>query len=190
MMRKVLPIFILILVIGGFVYFYGLQGRENENEENKGVLTDEKILDLSQSTTELVNFISSVKETPEQVVRTNSIIRKMTYSGEYNEAEIESLVNMQRMLFQEELLEHNPREFHHIMIRSELEQWEEAELKIIGSDYLPAKYQSEDTSIVKVVFFTNDPNRDIYAQYVLVKNALDQWEIKGWMGAEPFEIVK
>ncbi|WZL82228.1 hypothetical protein QBE53_03710 [Vallitaleaceae bacterium 9-2] len=189
-MRKVLPILILVLVIGGIVYYYGLQGRENQDNESSGILTDERILELSQSTTELANFISSVKETPEQVVRTNSIIRKMTYSGEYNEAEVESLVNMQRMLFQEELLEHNPKEFHHIMIRSELEQWEKAELKIIGSEYLPAKYQSDDTAIVKVIFYTNDPNRDIYAQYVLVKNALDQWEIKGWMGAEPFEIVK
>ncbi len=88
---------ILVLVIGGIVYYYGLQGRENQDNESSGILTDERILELSQSTTELANFISSVKETPEQVVRTNSIIRKMTYSGEYNEAEVESLVNMQRM---------------------------------------------------------------------------------------------
>ncbi len=81
----------------------------------------------------------------------------MTYSGEYNEAEVESLINMQRMLFQEELLEHNPKEFHHIMIRSELEQWEKAELKIIGSEYLPAKYQSDDTAIVKVIFIPMIP---------------------------------
>ncbi len=71
-----LPILILVLVIGGIVYYYGLQGRENQDNESSGVLTDERILELSQSTTELANFISSVKETPEQVVRTNSIIRK------------------------------------------------------------------------------------------------------------------
>ena len=189
-MRKILPIVILIVVIGGFVYFYGLQGRGNQEDGNMGVMTDEKILELSQSTTELANFINSVKETPEQVIRTNSIIRKMTYSGEYNEAEIESLVNMQRTLFQEELLEHNPKEFHHIMIRSEIEQWEKAELKIIGSDYLPAKYESDKVAIIKVVFYTNDPNKDIYTQYLLEKNVFDQWEIKGWMGSEPFEIVK
>ncbi len=189
-MRKAIPIVAIFIIIAWFAYNYSINGNGNQENETTGVMTDQRILELSQSTSELANFIRSVKEAPEQVIRTNSIIRKMTYSGNYKEEQIESLINMQRMLFEEELLEQNPKEFHQIMVRSELEQWEAAGLKIIGSDARPPVYQSEDLASVKVIFYTNDPSRDIYAEYVLVKNSLKQWEIKGWMGTEPFEIVK
>jgi hypothetical protein len=189
-MKKVLPLIIIIIIIGGFTYYYYNDSKKETVTLDSTFLTDSRILELSQTPSELVNFMSTVMENPSQVIKTNSLLRKMVYSGDYDESERENLVNMQRMLFDEELLEINPKEFHHIMIEAELERWTEFEFKIIGSDYLSPEYQSEDVAVMKVVFYTNDPERDIYTQYALRRNDQDEWKILGWASVDKFEIVK
>lgn len=189
-MKKIFPYILIITIVVGFAYY----SYRDATLQKKVKLSaaDQKMLEISQSPSELGNFILNVKQNPSQVIQTNSNLRKMIYSGEYSVEEVENLLNMQRMLFTQDLLDMNPKEFHLLMVEAELEKWKEAKYAIIGSDYLPPEYRGEDnnTAIFKVVFYTNDPSRDIYVQYALVKNQLDQWEIRGWLSVDPFEIVK
>lgn len=189
-MKKIFPYVLIFIIVAGFVYYSYLQ--TTKQSERKVSAADQKILEIAQSPSELGNFVLTVKQNPSQVVQTNSNLRKMIYSGEYNTDEVENLVNMQRMLFTQDLLDMNPKEFHLIQIQGELEQWKEAKYAIIGADFLPPEYMGEDnnTAIFKVVFYTNDPMRDIYSQYALVKNKFNLWEIRGWLTVDPFEIVK
>jgi len=188
--KKFLPIVIILFIIGLVAYYYIAIANKDDEVKDSSFLTDNRLLELSETPSELMNFINTVYENPSQVIRTNNILRKMIYSGEYDEAERENLINMQRMLFDEELLEINPKEFHYITIAAELEKWNEFKFKIIGSEFLPPEYQSEDIAIIKVVFYTNDPETDIYTQYALKRNGMGEWKILGWASVPKFDIVK
>lgn len=189
-MKKIFPYILIFAIIVGFAYY---SYRDlTQQKKVKISAADQRMLEISQSPSELGNFILDIKQNPSQVIQTNSNLRKMIYSGEYTNDEVENLLNMQRMLFTPDLLELNPKEFHLLMVESELEKWKEAKYAIIGSDSLPPEYRGEDnnTAVFKVVFYTNDPSRDIYVQYAVVRNELDLWEIRGWISVDPFEIVK
>jgi len=189
-MKKIFPYILIAVIVVGFTYYSYKQA--TKDDERSLSAADQKMLDISQSPSELGNFILSVKQNPSQVIQTNSNLRKMIYSGLYTIEEVENLLNLQRMLFTQDLLDMNPREFHLLMVQAELEKWKEAKYAIIGSDALAPEYIGDDnsTAIFKVVFYTNDPSRDIYIQYALVKNKVNLWEIRGWLTVEPFDIVK
>lgn len=204
-MKKVLPILIVIIAISAFGVYYMTKGVDNVKSTSSEFLTDDRLLELSQTTSELVNFISTVKDNPSQVIRTNSILWKMIYSGEYSQSERENLISMQRLLFSQYLLDENPKEFHFLTVEAEIEKWNEYKYKIIGSDYLPPeyldvdiidkKYEAKGLATIKVVFYTNEKKTeenetDLYKQYILIKNQMDKWEIIGWVDVDKFDIVK
>jgi len=204
-MKKGLPIIIVIIIISVFGVYTMMNGENNVENSDSEFLTDGRLLELSQTPSELVNFISTVKDNPSQVIKTNSILWKMIYSSEYSKTERENLISMQRMLFSQYLLDKNPKEFHFLTVEAEIEKWEEFDYKIIGSDFLPPeyhdvenidkKYEAKDLAIVKVVFYTNEQateevDTDLYKQYMLIKTQLDKWEIIGWTDVDEFEIVK
>lgn len=191
-MKKILPIMLIIVIMGVFIYYYVVQEDSEDQSGSSLVFTEKRILELSKDDAEMLAFTNQVKENPSQVIRTNSLIRKMVYSDTYEDDEIEDLVDMQRQLFDERLLANNLRQYHMSRIKSEVQRWKEVGMKIIGSDYLPPTYQGDDheQAVVSVVFITNDPNEDIYQDYALTKNDEDQWTIIGWVETDPFEIVK
>ena len=191
-MRKALFVLIVILAMGGVLYYYIRSLNESSDESSSIYLTDKRVLELSKEELEIETFVLTIKENPSQVLKMNNLIRKMVYSGIYSDEEVESLVKLQRSLFHEELLRINSEQAHQLLVRNELNQWAEAGYKIIGSDYLPPEYigDKNQNAAFKVVFYTNDPSRDIYVRYALVKNEDELWEIIGWVPIEPFEIVK
>jgi len=203
-MKKVLPILIVIIAISAFGIYFMTRDEEVKNVDSE-FLTDGRLLELSETPSELVGFISNVKDNPSQVVRTNSILWKMIYGGDFTQAERENLISMQRMLFTQELLDQNPKEFHFLTVEGEIEKWNEYEYKIIGSDYLPptyldvdtidAKYEAKDLAVIKVVFYTNEieteeRETDLFKEYILIKTQMDKWEIIGWVDTDKFDIVK
>lgn len=204
-MKKVLPILIVIIAISVFGVWFMMKEEESTTSKDSEFLTDGRLLELSQTPSELANFLYTVKDNPSQVVRTNNILWKMIYGGEYDKSERENLISMQRMLFAPELLEKNPKEFHFLTVEGEIEKWNEYEYKIIGSDFLPPeyrdtsliddKYEATDLVVVNVVFYTNEQSTeevdtDLYKQYILYKDQLDKWSIVGWVDIDAFDIVK
>ncbi len=208
-MRKVLPILIIIIVMGGIGYYYWTN-MDSGVVENAEWLTEKRFLEISRSPSELVNFIGDVKKNPQSVMNTYTLLRKMIYSGDYDAPNRESLLVMQRSLLYEDLLEQNPKELHVLKMEAELEKWQEIEFKIIGSDSLPPDYYPlsifenmqnppddiQEAVIINVVYYTNDveseeyQDTDLYTEYILVQNSLGLWEIYGWNRTDPFEIVK
>lgn len=191
-MRKVLTLMIVIVAMAGILYYYITSLNEQAEEASSIYLTDKRVIELSKNEAEVEAFVLTIKENPSQVLKMNNLIRKMVYSGEYSDEEVENLVKLQRRLFHEELLKINPEQAHQLLVRNELNQWSKAGYKLIGSDYLPPEYigDKNQNASFKVVFYTNDPSRDIYVRYALVKNDDELWEIIGWVPIEPFEIVK
>ena len=55
---------------------------------------------------------------------------------------------------------------------------------------MPPEYRGEDLAIIKVVFYTNNPEMDLYTQYAVRRNEKDEWKILGWAAVEKFDIVK
>jgi len=191
--KKVIPMLMVIAVIAGFAYYY-ITVKAGEEEESSDYLSDRRMLEIAQSPSELVDLISSVKKSPDQVMKTYAVLRKMIYGGEYSKEERINLISMQRYLLNSDLLEKNPKEYQILEIEAELEKWKEAKLKLIGSDQLDPVVHAHrnDTVFIKVVYYTNDPDpqSDIYANYALQKNAFNQWEILGWEAIDKFNIVK
>lgn len=204
-MKKVLPILIVIIAISAFGVYFMTRGEDERNIDSE-FLTDNRLLEMSQSPSELANFIYTVKDNPSQVVSTNATLWKMIYNyDEYTKAERENLITMQRMLFSQFLLDENSKEWHILTVESEIEQWEKYGFKIIGSDLLPPvygdidlideKYQAKELVAIKVVFYTNeketeDYEPDLYREYIVIKNQLNKWEIIGWVDVDKFDIVK
>ena len=204
-MKKSLPIIIILILIGGFSYYY-FSNWDQDQPKGADWLTEKRFLEMSQSPSEQVNFISEVKQNPQSVINTFTILRRMIMSGDYDAANRESLLLMQRTLLFEDLLEQNPKEMQILKMEAEFEQWEKIEFKLIGSeslppDYYPAsifphEYDIEEAVIIKVVYYTNDvvsekyKDTDLYTEYIIVQNKLGLWEIFGWRKTDPFEIVK
>ncbi len=208
-MRKVLPLLIVIIILGGIGYYYWTN-MDLDSTKDAQWMTEKRFLEISLSPSELVNFIADVKENPQSVMNTYTLLRKMIYSGDYDASNRESLLMMQRSLLVEQLLEKNPKEMHILQMEAELEKWQENKFRIIGSDSLPPDYYPlsifedmvnpptdiQEAVIIKVVYYTNDieteehQDTDIYTEYILVQNKMGLWEIYGWNRIEPFEIVK
>lgn len=67
-MRKVLPILIIIIVMGGIGYYYW-NNMDSGVVEDAEWLTEKRFLEISRSPSELVNFIGDVKK-----IRNRSLI--------------------------------------------------------------------------------------------------------------------
>ena len=209
-MRKVFPIFLVFIIIGGFVFYYTQFGEIGPQDAD--YLTKQKYLEMSQSPSELSNFVSEVKENPTQVMNAYLYLRQMIYSVNsktekliYDQAERESLILMQRYLLHEELIKNTPKSTQVLQTEATIEKWMDIGFAFIGYETMPPKYydasiipdeyEVKDAVVIQVIFYTNDveteeyKDTDIYAEYVLVKNMQNQWEIFGWQTTDKFEIV-
>jgi len=209
-MRKLVPVLLIIIVLGGFEYYYVNQW-EDKAPNDLAYLTEKRYLEIAQSPSETLNFIADVKQSPDKVIEVYTGIRKMFYKEDYDAADRENLVRLQRNLLHESLLEKNPLQTHLLGVEAEVEKWKDigsnqSGFKIIGSKSLPAKYypvealhleayDAKEAAIVKTVYYTNDietkdyPDTDIYSEFVLVKNSSNEWVILGWEKTDEFLIV-
>ncbi len=212
-MRKVLPIIVIIVILVSFVLYYVNQWEDSSLKDSHFV-TEQRYLEISQSPSELANFVNEVKQNPSQVITIFTTIRKMIHSVDlngkdvYNKDERESLILMQRNLFHEELLSQTPKATQILNVEGERAKWQEIEFNIIGSDSLQPKFyppsivndeldfEIKEVAIIQTVYYTNDletegyKDTDIYTEYIIVRNMNNMWEILGWQRIDKFEIVK
>ena len=200
-MRKMFAYAIIIVMIGGMFYYYttlgsgpDINGIPVKDAVNRNLFTEDRMMELLDDHLASEEFVSAVKDTPDQLVRANALVRKIMYSryDELTEDEVENLLQMQRSLFAEELQDKNPLSVHMIRVKQDIENFKTAEIRIIGYDTLAPEYQGDnnDYVVIKVIFYTNIPDRDIYSQYALKKDMDDQWGIYGWGQAEEFVITQ
>ena len=110
--KTVIAIVIMAALIGGY-YFY-LSNKQEAREETKISEVQDVILkDLDKN----------YPPTPKEVVRYYSELSKCLHNEEYSTEEFEQMVDKMRALFDEELLEINPREQHMMDLNSEVEDY-------------------------------------------------------------------
>lgn len=191
-MKRFFPLIVVIILVVVASYYFVNQ--EKGDSDSADAVTNARILELSDNPSEMLQFIYDIKSEPTQVMRVYNVLRKLIYSNEYKGKKLERLVNMQRLLYHEDLLAQNQKDLHLNVIESDLQKWKEAEFKLIGSDMLPPVYYGDENDIcfIKVVYYTNTPedDSDIFVKYELLKNEKGQWEILVWDNTKPFDIVK
>lgn len=192
-MRKGLIVILLVAIVASFyLYFTRITEGDSPLEDpvNKNKLTEEKVMYLIDNDNQIDGYLKDIQKTPDRVINLNSLIRKIMYSDDLTEDQIEQLMTFQRRYFAEELLDKNEKALHLIRLQAELKRWKEAELKILGYEALSPRFigPNSATAFIDVVFYTNDPETDIYVQYALYQDEDDQWVIYGWAPTEEFVI--
>lgn len=191
-MKKFLPLLIVIVLCVGIGYV--IINNESFDNDSADIVSNKRIIELSENPAEMLQFIYEVKQEPVSAMSTFNVLRKLIYSNDYKDKALERLVNMQRLLYHETILEQNQKDLHLTRIEADLQKWKERDFKLIGSDMLPPTYDGEDNQIcfIKVVFYTNTPEEgtDIYVIYELLEDENGQWDILAWESIDPFEIIK
>ena len=164
-----------------------------DNYDNRITNPNQLLKDLKEDYEGVVERIHKLQQTPDQVIRLNNMIMKIMYNNKVSEEEIELLLNTQREVYDQELLDKNPKEIHLERGKEEVQKYKDSNLTIIGYDNLAPEYfgEEKDNAIIKVVYYLNDTSSkgQIYEQYLLVKDQDNRWKIKGWMSTEEFTVV-
>lgn len=176
-MRKLLAIMIIILCVVGY-YSYLNRDKFVKKEKLTGF---DKIIELSSGGEDLDN-------PDDAIIRNNQIISYL-YGGEIKPEEIETLINLQRDLFDPDLLEINPVELQIEKIKSKIQEYKEKGFKIITVKQKSATYEEKNKNVarIKVIQYTNGES-DNYLEYYLRKQVDGTWRILGWKVVDQFEI--
>ena len=177
--RNVVRVILALVVIGlvvGVYYYFTVQKRASvedavELTEVQKVIT--KDLD------------ANYPATPREVVKYYNRIVKCFYNETYTEDELYELGDQARKLFDEELLENNPRESYFDALKADIEDYHERSKTIRSSsvcDSNDVEFQTADgreCAYVEASYFTNE-NKDYsrtYQMYVLRKDDEGKWKI-------------
>lgn len=187
-LRLVLSLSVFAVVV--LAVFYRLNGRPGNDgsDGEKGSTEVQAILskDLER------NYPASVRE----VVRLYSRILKCWYQETISEEQWDQLLEMQRMLYDEELLQSNPLETQKTALKAELEQAKENK-QVMASYRLQKessvkKWKSEGESYGSILacYMMHGKNgyEYTYEEFLLREDANGHWKIVGWRLTDATEI--
>ncbi|QUI24910.1 hypothetical protein HZI73_22630 [Vallitalea pronyensis] len=189
-MRKYIAI--LILVSLGVILFVVFDNQTSEDNEEKSLMTsgDRLLDDLKEDYEGTLLNIRDLQKTPQQVIKFNNTVMKKLYGHDISEDDIELLLKVQRVLYDEELLEKNPKDVHYQRAKEEIQAFEDSDTKIIGYDIQEDQQEKDGMVMIKVVFYLNKvgSNGEIYEEFLLVEKE-GLWKIKGWQTTQEFIVV-
>ncbi|PKM57433.1 MAG: hypothetical protein CVU98_06170 [Firmicutes bacterium HGW-Firmicutes-3] len=187
-MRKIIAVLVLI-GLGALLFLNPSIYNKNKEEETKrlfdDVIEEKEILPLAQANTGILTFnVEKLQKSPYEIIKFNTMLMKVMYSGKLSEEEVMLLAKVQRTYYAEALLEQNPEEEHMASIVEEVRRANEGKDHIVDYRILLPEYSPTDNTLafVKVVFIPNSVGKseNIQQQYVLER--LDGlWFIKGWV---------
>ena len=170
-----IAIVIVGLVVGG--YYYATHRGPN-SEENSVELTEvQKVIakDLS----------SNYPATPREVVKLYNRILQCFYNGSYSEEELYELGDQARMLFDEELLDNNPRDDYFEALKADIDEYKNASKTIKSAnvcdsnDIVYKTIDGDECAYVSTSYFINEDKQYdyTYQTYVLRKDDAGEWKI-------------
>ena len=173
--RVILALVVIGLVVGVFNYF---TVQRRASVEDAVELTEvQKVITK--------DLDANYPATPREVVKYYNRIVKCFYNETYTEDELYELGDQARKLFDEELLENNPRESYFDALKADIEDYRERSKTIRSSsvcDSNDVEFQTVDgreCAYVEASYFTNE-NKDYartYQMYVLRKDDEGKWKI-------------
>lgn len=179
-MKKKVGIAILAVVciglIVGLFYYFTVQKRASV-EDNVELTEVQKLIteDLDKN----------YPVTPREVVKFYNRIITSYYGEEYTDDELEQLGDQARKLFDDELLENNPRDEYFTSLRADIADYKEKSKTIMNSnvcDSNDVNYQTVDgdeCAYVTSSYFVNENKAysRTYQMYVLRKDEDGNWKI-------------
>lgn len=171
----VIAIVIVGLVVGG--YYYATH-RGQSSEENSVELTEvQKVIakDLN----------SNYPATPREVVKLYNRILQCFYNESYSEEELYELGDQARMLFDEELLDNNPRDDYFEALKADIDEYKNASKTIKSAnvcdsnDIVYKTIDGDECAYVSTSYFINEDKQYdyTYQTYVLRKDDAGEWKI-------------
>lgn len=171
----VMAVVCVALIVGGY-YYYTVQKREAAgNLEN---LTEvQKVITK--------NLELDYPKTPREVIRVYNRILACFYNQTCTEEEIEGLGDQARKLFDEELLENNPRDDYLRALKADIEEYHDRSRVISSMDVCSASEVKEQTvdgaecAYVEATYYIIEgkvPSQS-HQTYVLRKDADGKWKI-------------
>ncbi len=181
-MVGVIAVVIVGLVVGGY---YMLRNRNNNSEDGNVTLTEvQKVLTK--------DLDSNYPATPREVVKMYNRILLCFYNETYTDEELEGLGDQARLLFDEELLENNPRDAYFDALRADIAEYHEKERTVRSTsvcdsnDVIYKTVDERECAYVDVSYFVNEDKQYnyTYQTYVLRKDEEERWKILVFYQAE------
>lgn len=167
---------VLILVIVGGYYIFATQKRNSV----------EDVVELTEVQKVITKDVeANYPATPREVVKYYNRILSCFYNEKYTEDELYALGDQARLLFDDELLEHNPREQYFTALKADIEDYHEKSRTITNTnvcDSNDVNYQTVDgdeCAYVTASYFVNEAKsfERTYQMYVLRKDEDGNWKI-------------
>lgn len=187
-MKRVLTIFLALIIIGGSIFLYVTQFRDGSIYDDN-TINEVKVFEISKDIENANKYVDKFLNKVDTLLELNGILREMVYSGKYDAKEIANLVIMQRMLMHDKLLMINSQNIQISKVISKAGEWKSLGLKIIGYEIEDTKYMREgETCSAIVKYYTNAKDTNIYIKYGLVKDENAKWHIIGFVQTDEFDV--
>lgn len=162
------------LVLGGYYFFV----KSSPSVEDAAELTE-----VQKITTKMLE--KDYPNTPREVVKLYNRIIKCFYNDTYTDEEFYALGDQARLLFDEELLENNPRDAYFSTLKSDIENYHEQQKVIMSTnvcDSNEVNFQTVDgaeCAYVEASYFIEEGKKynRTYQTYVLRKDEQERWKI-------------
>lgn len=173
----ILTVVCIALVIGSF-YFVA----------NRNTSTASEDLELTEVQKVITKDLSkNYPATPREVVKTYNQIIACFYNEEYSEDELYRLGDQARLLFDEELLENNPRDEYFENLQAEIDEFAELKKTIASSNVCSSNevefktIDGDECAYVQASYFVKEGSTGQYSRtyqtYGLRKDENGNWKI-------------
>lgn len=185
MRKKIMIFFTSILIIGLVCYGYYFVTQKAKQKQ----LQEKPLTEVQQIITK--NLSVEYPPTPRAVVSLYNRIITAYYREEYTQEEFEKMADLARGLFDEELLQQNPRELYLSNLASEINSYR-AKSKTIESntvedskniEYLTDTEKGDFIAYVDTSYFLKEEKSTFtktYMQFILRKDSDGKWKILGF----------
>ena len=175
MVAFVVAIVIVIAVCGGFYYVTQKSKSNTENEQAVTEITKLTTRDLSEN----------YPKTPREVVKFYNRLIKAYYTEEYTDDEFEKLCDQALALFDDQLLEENPKSDYMLSVAQDVDAYKEAD-KVISqtnvcssNDVRYLQDKDDQVAYVTASYFIKEGSdyTKTFQEYVLRQDSEGRWKI-------------
>ena len=189
-MKRILPVVIALALIVILVLYYNNRfeygGVYNPLEyDGNGLTNIKKMLEVQKDDPDTMSqTIYKIMDSPDQVVKLYNMLIMGIYNDELNQEDKETLVELQRRLFDDEFKDENPVDVQIEKVIEEAKALNAKGFAILGSNsnpFMTFGEKSEYASIESIIY-TNvkEPYDKIYREYLLQLDAEKKWRVKGF----------
>lgn len=183
--KNIIAVLVMIAIVVGF---YAYTAKKSDKKQVSG-----KEYDV------LVNkdLKYAYPETPGEVVKLYSRMVKCMYSGKLSEKELEKMVEKQRLLLADSLLEKNPLDKQLQRLKNDIKDYEEDDKSIItykvasSEDVSYSKHFGKKYAVLQAAFTVKADKKyeKTFEEFTLCKDKTG-WKIVGWTLADDNDTKK